>query len=158
METFRSVFARGGRPHVRRLLAWGASIGAVACGAAPSAGCAKTPSGHACPSGYAADPPRAQRTLALLERDVEGRALLSRVRGKFSLCFAADGAGVVSQRTLLLDANADAAHSAAKAAHLLHHLAHGETTTSGDPHAADEREARALEARVLARSAASGTR
>jgi hypothetical protein len=113
--------------------------------------CARSAASPACPAGYASDPTRAAELSAALKRDADGRVLWQRTGGQFAVCFAPGGAGVIQGRTLLLDESAERRHTLARAAHLLHHLAEGVETTSGDPHARDERAARAVEARVLAR-------
>lgn len=107
--------------------------------------------GRTCPPAYRVDASRSQRLEALLGCDPEGAPLLAKTGGRVSACFSPGGAGVAAGSMLLLDQNADDPHLAARAAHLLVHQSSGQLRTSGDPHAADEERATALERRILAR-------
>lgn len=101
-----------------------------------------------CPTGYARDPDREARLRATLAHDPEAGASSDTPA---ALCFAPNAAGVVTGNVLLLDSAQDDARLAARVAHLFLHLNRGQSETSGQDDADDERDAHELEARVLSR-------
>lgn len=103
-----------------------------------------------CPAGRRLDPERTARVARALERDAEAARLLRAAGNDVAWCYAPGGAGVIAGDRLLLDASGSDRAVGARAAHLLHHRAHGVAASSG--HAGDpaEREARELEKRLAA--------
>jgi hypothetical protein len=116
-----------------------------------AAACTRTPA-PGCPSGYHADPVRSERVFRTLAHDSEARPFVDRHRASVSVCYSPRAPGVIAERTLLLDADADDTRLAARAAHLLLHLDRGETSTTGHPSDPRERAALELESRVHARA------
>jgi hypothetical protein len=104
-----------------------------------------------CPAPYEVDPTRTRRIVELLAEDPEGRDLVADRNAIGTTCYAPRGEGVISGELMLLDGSAGDARAAARMAHLLFHRRSGSTRTSGDPLAADEVGAHALEARVASR-------
>jgi hypothetical protein len=107
-----------------------------------------------CAAPYAKNPALEARVTRLLASDPEAGPLLERAPDDLHLCFAPGGSGVVNGSTLYLDDRQSPERLGARTAHLLYHVTHGQTRTSGRPDDSAEAPANALEARVLRRLAA----
>ncbi len=79
-----------------------------------------------CPGRFAADPARQARIVERLGAGAEGGALIAGQGQPIRMCFGAVSSSVVTEQgTLLMDAGQGDARAAARAAHLLLHLADG---------------------------------
>jgi hypothetical protein len=101
-----------------------------------------------CPAGHHLDPERTARITRALEADAQAARLLRTAGDGVAWCYAPGGAGVIAGDRLLLDDSASDRAVGARAAHLLHHRAHGVVESSGHADDPAEREARALEERL----------